>query len=186
MRALAGHLGGSTCAYADTRVLARARATADELGDPGQAARFDRIVDRAADRFGDAELSLGAWHGDWTPWNMVWDDNQVLLWDFERFATDVPLGFDLAHYQLQSSLRDTGETRTGELVTRALPTRGPVNNPLTGSVVVGDNDPEAVLVCYLVELARRYVLASEPVEGTPLRRRTSWLLDLLDVVVVRR
>jgi Phosphotransferase enzyme family len=186
MGALAGHLGSSRRAFADTPAWVRTRAVAGALGDADQAARFERIVTRAEERFGASHLTVGAWHGDWTRWNMAWDGPQVLLWDFERFATGVPIGFDLAHYRLQSALRDGGERHAGQLVTSALPAlpTGGIG-PLAGSALDG-NDPDAVLVGYLVELAGRYVLASEPVEGTPLRRRTAWLLDLLDQVVVGR
>ena len=131
MGQLAAHLGTSRCAFADSPAWALSQATSGELGDRGQAARFERIVTRVAGRYGTTELAIGAWHGDWTPWNMAWDGSQVLLWDFERFAAGVPLGFDLAHYRLQSALRDGGEGRAAQLVAGALPTGGAVNNPLT-------------------------------------------------------
>ncbi|HEY6740081.1 MAG TPA: hypothetical protein VI076_14660 [Actinopolymorphaceae bacterium] len=111
-------------------------------------------------RYGHTVLPFGAWHGDWTPWNMSWDGDRVLLWDFERFATGVPLGLDAAHHRFQTALRRHGESGAAALVTGA-----------------ADDDPTTLV--YLCELGRRWVLASTPPEGEPLRRRTAWLLSLL-------
>ena len=52
-------------------------------------------------RAGDARLTLGSWHGDWTPWNMASTSGGLLVWDWERFTDDVPIGFDALHYKLQ-------------------------------------------------------------------------------------
>ncbi len=50
------------------------------------------------------ELSFGAWHGDWTPWNCQPTGDTVLVWDWERFATGVPLGLDALHWHLQAAI----------------------------------------------------------------------------------
>ena len=50
-------------------------------------------------------LAFGAWHGDWTPWNMASTAGGLLVWDWERFATGVPVGFDALHYWLQIERR---------------------------------------------------------------------------------
>jgi hypothetical protein len=47
------------------------------------------------------DLPFGAWHGDFGPWNMGVDGRRVEVWDWERFAVGVPVGFDAAHYQVQ-------------------------------------------------------------------------------------
>lgn len=214
MRELAGWLGTSRRALATSEAWKLAQATPAELADPVLAAEFDRIVVAAGERYGDVELTLGSWHGDWTPWNMAWDGARVLLWDFERFATGVPVGFDLVHYTLQVVLRDRGEEAAAGVVrawlaegraddlTNARTTRarrrvvggeapGPAPSHHLASASDEPDDPwagndvPAVVVAYLTELARRYVVASEPPEGAPLRARTRWLLDLLHEVVVR-
>lgn len=182
MRELGVRLGTTRRALGSSPMWADVRSTPRELADRDQAAAFERIVDAAEARFGSTPVTLGAWHGDWTPWNMAWDQDQVLLWDFERFATGVPLGFDLAHYRLQSLLRAEGERAAEQLVRADLSP----NASTGGHGAAEGDDPAAVRCAYLVELTRRYVRASEPVEGTPLRARTAWLLGLLDELVVRR
>jgi hypothetical protein len=47
------------------------------------------------------DVPFGAWHGDFGPWNMGVDGRRVEVWDWERFAVGVPVGFDAAHYQVQ-------------------------------------------------------------------------------------
>ncbi|HZC27264.1 MAG TPA: phosphotransferase [Actinopolymorphaceae bacterium] len=191
MRALGTHLGTSSSILAEGPAWERAHAASTALADKEQAARFERIVAAVGARYGSTPLTVGAWHGDWTPWNMAWDGDNLLLWDFERFAAGVPLGFDLAHYHLQSVLRDRGEAAAGRQIRAELAAPDgagrPVRKAMTSDAdALAGNDPEAVLAGYLVELARRYVLASEPAEGTPLRARTEWLIALLYSLVVRR
>ena len=77
--------------------LAAAPASADR-------AALDAELTELARQHGQRELALGAWHGDWTPWNMACTSGGLLLWDWERFAGGVPVGFDALHYQLQSDV----------------------------------------------------------------------------------
>src|SRR5205823_2021204 len=49
-------------------------------------------------------LTFGAWHGDWSPWNMASTTGGLLVWDWERFGSGVPRGFDALHYWLQSEV----------------------------------------------------------------------------------
>ncbi|MET9022273.1 hypothetical protein ABZV93_20060 [Actinopolymorpha sp. NPDC004070] len=178
MAELGGRLGTSRRPLERSLVWEGARASPPALTDLDQAAALARVVATVERRFGSTPLTCGAWHGDWTPWNMAWDSDQVLLWDFERFAVGVPLGFDLAHYRLQAVLRSHGEAAAAE---RA---RAGLLAGAAGECAPGD-DPEAVQMAYLVELARRYALASQPVEGRPLRARTAWLIALLRELVGR-
>ncbi|MGH3661744.1 MAG: hypothetical protein ACRDTQ_07790 [Micromonosporaceae bacterium] len=53
---------------------------------------------------GDVSLQYGAWHGDWTTWNSCQLDDRMLVWDWERFAVGVPLGFDALHCRIAGQL----------------------------------------------------------------------------------
>lgn len=47
-----------------------------------------------------------AWHGDFTPWNVAAAaDGRLLVWDWERYAEGVPLGFDALHHFFHRALR---------------------------------------------------------------------------------
>lgn len=79
--------------------------------DPGTAGlvgELDRCVRAVVQRYGDRLVTVGAWHGDWTPWNMARRRNRVLLWDWERFETDVPAGLDAWHYRVNVTTRRLG------------------------------------------------------------------------------
>ena len=51
----------------------------------------------------DPSLDIGGFHGDWSPWNtQPQSDGSLLVWDWERHATDVPVGVDLVHFLFQT------------------------------------------------------------------------------------
>jgi hypothetical protein len=50
---------------------------------------------------GEAQVEFGAWHGDWVPWNVGTADGLLVVWDWEHYATDVPVGFDIVHWHVQ-------------------------------------------------------------------------------------
>ena len=48
-----------------------------------------------------AQLPAGAWHGDWSPWNLGWVHQRLWAWDWEYCRTDVPIGLDVPHFAFQ-------------------------------------------------------------------------------------
>ncbi|GGS82944.1 hypothetical protein GCM10010156_47010 [Planobispora rosea] len=50
---------------------------------------------------GRTRLRFGRWHGDWTPWNLGWDGQDLWIWDWEHSTAEVPVGFDLLHWRFQ-------------------------------------------------------------------------------------
>ena len=45
-------------------------------------------------------IPVGSWHGDWNLGNAAVLADRVLVWDWERFASGVPLGWDALHRSL--------------------------------------------------------------------------------------
>ena len=86
------------------RLKARLAAAGD--GDDHSALRAALVL--LADQAGSAEVTFGAWHGDWVPWNMAFTRQGLLVWDWERFGTEVPLGFDALHHWLQRQVASMG------------------------------------------------------------------------------
>lgn len=141
------------------------------ISEPGRAERFGTVLSRVDEAYGDLEFDFGAWHGDWTPWNMTWHRGTAQVWDWERFAGDVPNGFDLLHYRLQASLRSRPEPSYSTMPIEATAWLRPLG--MTGQAA------RATLDLYLTELCRRYLIAAQGPIGEPLRPQADRLLDLL-------
>ncbi|HET9007370.1 MAG TPA: hypothetical protein VFQ04_11690, partial [Actinomycetes bacterium] len=74
---------------------------------PGAAA-LDGTLERLEGLAG-TRLVFGTWHGDWGPWNLRATPGRLLVWDWERSADGVPLGFDLLHFGYQTALQGLGQ-----------------------------------------------------------------------------
>lgn len=133
------------------------------IDDPDQRKRLSDAVGRIGETYGGDEVAFGAWHGDWTPWNMAWHGGRVQLWDWERFDAQVPSGLDLLHYRSQ--------TGGGY---------GTWPDPAILAPLDQDGRTAAVTTeLYVLELTRRYLCAAQGELGEPLRPQAAALLDLL-------
>ena len=142
---------------------------------PGEAASDLRSA--AADLVaaaGHIRLDCGAWHGDWTPWNMAAVADRLFVWDWERFAAPVPKGFDALHHSLQQAL--VSERRPARAATEALTRGAPAT--LAPYDVPPDIAPVVVLA-YLTELAGRYLHDGQEAAGARLGRVGEWLVPVL-------
>ena len=53
----------------------------------------------------DEIIVTGTVHGDFTPWNMLFDDHgRPFVYDWEAFASGMPFGFDAFHFIMQQSI----------------------------------------------------------------------------------
>jgi len=135
-------------------------------------ARAAHHLDALVGRAGQCDLRVGGWHGDWSPWNIGRHGDRLQAWDWERFATGAPLGYDAVHHRVQLLWRDqvpAADCRPA-LLAAAGDMLALADRP------VRDADP--VVALYLVEILLRY-LEDQP-HGAPLRPRTRWVLDQLD------
>lgn len=111
-----------------------------------------------------------SWHGDLTPWNISrGPDGRLLVWDWERFGTGVPLGFDAVHHFFQRALRrDDPATAARACVARSLRILAPF----------GLSSAEARLTAlhYLIALADRHAADGHAPLGPP----ELWLTPLAD------
>lgn len=131
------------------------------LGDLIQRARDD--IESA---FGSITLPLGSWHGDFGPWNMTESDGHLLVWDWEHFEPDVPLGFDAVHHQVQSDVL-TGSSPQSAFV-RALQSAPGLLAPFGMRKL---NNDHVVVRLYALDIATRYLTDGEPeLDGTTLGR----------------
>ncbi|SDQ48712.1 hypothetical protein [Thermostaphylospora chromogena] len=111
-----------------------------------------------------------AWHGDFAPWNMACGaDGRLLLWDWERFDTGVPFGFDAVHLFFQRALRRMRPPVAARAcVAQALPTLAPYGL---------DAAQARLTACrYLIALADRHAADGHQPFGPPER----WLTPVID------
>lgn len=170
MHELSTAFGRSAMPLARTPSWAGVRATAQRHSDPVRAAHLQQALEVIEAHAGGDDVELGAWHGDWTPWNMGRRGRQILLWDWERFGVDVPLGLDPLHYAVNARIRRQGLT--------------------SGSVLAGLADagePSGVdrageslsAAAYLAMLAARSLEAVEAQNGPVARQAATVMLDAL-------
>jgi hypothetical protein len=100
MREVFELFGTSTAPYGRGEVGARLRRRAAEVGEGAEPAALEELL-VALDGRGDVILQAGAWHGDWSPWNLARQGTHVWAWDWEFAASDVPLGLDAVHFAFQ-------------------------------------------------------------------------------------
>jgi hypothetical protein len=103
---IAGLWGRSTARLADSPYWAGVR---ERLAGQGGSELLQRAVDWVEQRHGLDDIASGAWHGDFTPWNMARQGRTTYLWDWERAAA-APAGLDLLHFLFQGICRFEGKT----------------------------------------------------------------------------
>ncbi len=138
--------------------------------------QFAYPLGQALDLLGPAtgSLTFGSWHGDWAPWNMTMSGGRALVWDWERFETGVPFGFDAVHFWLQGAIIRSGMDPQAA-AERAVSGAPEILSPF-------GLDPGAasrVAVLYLAEIAVRYLQDGQAEAGARLGRVGDWLLPVL-------
>jgi hypothetical protein len=138
-----------------------------------EGAALGRALAALRRRAGETSLRFGAWHGDWSPWNMAVLPDTLLVWDWERFAVGVPLGFDAVHYALQRGIA-AGPDAAGAVaatLARADDLLAPFGVPPPASA--------ATALLYLTDLAARYLTDRQAEAGARLGVLGTWLLPVL-------
>jgi hypothetical protein len=141
---------------------------------------FAGLAARIGELAGPAPLTFGSWHGDWTRTNVTVRGTTVLAWDWERFETGVPVGFDALHYHLHHAINvehRSPATAVSDLFGCA--------DDLAGSSVTGSTAQPGALVCalYLLQLATRYLQDRQDLAGARLGQPDRWMLPALTTAV---
>lgn len=167
-------LGTESVALGDSDHLQGLRSSAATLSSP-QGRLLMVALDRLRDTFGHLSVATGAWHGDWTPWNMSWSGDVVNVWDWERLQRGVPLGMDALHLEIQRSLRVPGSDAarvTAEQVGRRQEILAPWGHDEVTSTVT--------TLVYLLTLGCRYAVDGQEEAGARLGRLDDWLFPVVD------
>lgn len=154
-------------------------------------ARLDAITDQADGRAladaatalvastGATILAYGCWHGDWSPWNMAGLDDTLLLWDWERFATGVPMGFDALHFALQRALQSSGFRGSVDAAKAVDACIDGARRQLAPFGVRDAGAANLTALLYLTDLATRYLTDRQADAGARLGVLGTWLLPVL-------
>ena len=167
--AVSGGVTGS--ALGGTQFWERVRKTGKGRWQDLDTSAFGRLRD-AIDT--DTELSLGAWHGDFGPWNAAGNSEKVEVWDWERFEADVPIGFDGAHWRVQIEFKKGTDPVDAWVAMKA-----DVAEVVRCAGV--QTDVPVTCACYVLAIWRRYRRVTEDLTTPMLRRRVTWLADLAEV-----
>lgn len=176
MRELGSRFASPPGPLADAPWWTRQWRTVGGIADPVTRERLARAMDQVALHAGSTVLQWGAWHGDWTPWNMLVDGPRVLLWDWERFEREAPAGMDLFHFVL--NVASPGRPLSPETVLRALSTA--MDYAATGHVPPAPDDVVARL--YLVAILTRYLRLAEVAGGDRIAPRANQVLIALEAL----
>lgn len=111
-----------------------------------------------------------AWHGDFTPWNTAAGaDGRLFVWDWERFAVGVPVGFDALHHFFHRALR----RMSPPVAARAcLAQAGRILEPFGADATAA----RRTAAHYLITLAERHRRDGHEPLGSP----ASWLNPVID------
>ncbi|WP_067965740.1 phosphotransferase [Nocardiopsis trehalosi] len=130
----------------------------------------------ALDRLPDVRLPFGAWHGDLTRWNIAGTPRRAFVWDWERLAFGVPVGFDALHYELNECVQHgvhPGVHRWLDTGARLL------RDPLITGAGLRPDTVATVMALYLIDLATRYLHDRQQEAGGRLAAVDDWLLPAL-------
>ncbi len=166
MYAFSREFGSRTVALVETPFWRRQLEILGSLA-PGELRdRLERVAMRLGEIRGEVLVEAGAWHGDWTPWNMAWRGGELQVWDLERFAPDGLVGLDVAHYVVNERMQQHGVSIGTVLEACALAART-VPPPVERGEVVASG--------YLLAVALRY-LASVPDDHGSLAHQRAELM----------
>lgn len=147
-----------------------------QLTDDSLRLRFGECLNRLETAFPDQMLRVGAWHGDFTPWNMARRRGKLQLWDWERFDEGVPVGLDQLHYPLNLHLRRAGTTLAAIL--EGLEPGAPGFRTPHGQT----RRTHAVLGAYLAAISLRYLLGAQGEGGDAISTKSKLMLEALELV----
>ena len=175
MRALAELGRGPSLPLRSTRAVERLRRRVATLEDLEQRAWTRAALETLLWQLGEVEVPQGAWHGDFVPWNMAREGDDVLLWDWEHFDLEALSAWDHLHYLAQDLRMRVGTTPQVEDTWLA-----EAEHALAGDWHLDDErQRQAVLRAYLLEINLRYLHdRQEDPLGTP--GRAGWARDLVE------
>lgn len=124
---------------------------------------------------GEHRFTTGCWHGDFNAGNVALGRAATVVWDWERFESGAPLGFDLLHHQLHRDITERG-TDPAQAARRL------VDSAPAELADLGCSVAEAAWTArlYLATLAVRYLGDDQEGAGADLGLVQEWLFPVLE------
>lgn len=173
MRELAYSSGVQTTTWAGSSYLARLQSRASVLAHSELVQVMEAVIGWL--RESPSSVDFGTWHGDWTAWNMAVAGDRALVWDWERYEHDVPVGFDALHYAFMPALKSRAAETSGP---RLLGSAGQILRPFG----VDEQIAKEIAISYLMDLAVRYLSDRQADTGVAGGDPAEWLMPALSTV----
>jgi len=100
----------------------------------------------------DREIIFCLSHGDFAPWNMLWNDNRVFIFDWESAVPEAPAGLDLMHFLFQTGYLLT-KKRDSRLLSFILNGGKKYHSELSSTFGAGFPEIKNLLLLYLLHMA---------------------------------
>jgi hypothetical protein len=133
------------------------------------------LITRLAEVAGTSSLTFGCWHGDLTRWNLAYTSGGLLVWDWERFADGVPIGFDTLHYWLQARVVRSRHDAAGAAARCVA-----IAPELLAAFDVPPAQARLTALAYLAELSVRYFIDRQAEAGARLGAPDRWLMPAIE------
>lgn len=174
MAEVAGLAGVADSPLAASEYWPRLMTRLDGAGEGAEQTALRSALGDLADLAGPTTLSFGSWHGDWTAWNMASTRDGLLVWDWERFTSPAPVGYDALHCWLQAEVVGNASDPARAAVTCLR--RAPA---LLEPFDVTTPRARLTALLYLADLSVRYLADRQEHAGAKLGAPRRWLLPAL-------
>lgn len=121
-----------------------------------EAREVEVLLSDLAQKFPTIPVRFGGAHGDFGPWNMARQGQNLFVWDWERFSGDMPAGLDLYHFAVHELLR-TNPTADAAIKAFGAPDLRAGILRLQGNLAHHDVHLQMLPLMYLSSLATRFI-----------------------------
>jgi hypothetical protein len=177
---LARSSGTSTAPLAGSGYWHQLTVRLEQAGDGPEHESLAALIKRLGSVAGTSKMTFGCWHGDLTPWNLANTRAGLLVWDWERFTTGVPIGFDALHYWLNERVAGGSQDPV-----RAATDCVGVAPKLLDRFRVAADQAKLTALAYLADLSIRYLADRQAEAGARLGAPGRWLIPAIEAEIGR-
>jgi hypothetical protein len=175
---LARSSGTSTAPLAGSGYWHQLTVRLEQSGDGPDHESLAALINRLGSLAGNSKMTFGCWHGDLTPWNLANTRAGLAVWDWERFTTGVPIGFDALHYWLSERV-----VRPSQDPVRAATDCVGVAPKLLDDFGLSAEQAKLTALAYLADLSVRYLADRQAEAGARLGAPGRWLIPAIEAEI---